>query len=228
MISRQVKILRFPDSRKPREPFYKSMRFKIAIKLVLLWFVVAMIVMLLTNCGTIHAQPTLPMRFKVDVNFPEDRILYVTEAFEIWNRSLDVLVFTYEGRSSDEYNSYDNHNVIFWWAGTLNSDIAVADATWDLSSEYLPEHPKCDVRVRRTLFEPVVIGPSGGVIRPELSNKVLLETLLHELGHCLNIGHTDNSLDLMYKSLTGTMAPSPWDIERAKDELMLPGGVHGD
>lgn len=223
-----TKVIKFPDLKKPRlslrQRFLENFWLQILVRLILLMATLYLIVSLigcgedLSNCG----KESFPATFYVHSDFPEERIQYIEEAMELWNQALGKEVFKYGGRSDDPYDTDDYINTIQWLGDEL-SDEAAGDAVWWIGCG---AKIRCDVRVKKYGFGVPKTNEDGSrTYYADMGNDYLRALIMHELGHCMNLRHTENKFDIMYGdgiyNPSGEYELSIFDIERAKKELGL-------
>jgi len=223
-----TKIIKFPDLRKPhlsfRERVTQNIWLKILVRFILLLVVIYLIVIMVgcgeevSGCG----KDEFPAKFYVHSDFPQERIQYIKEAMEEWNRALGVEVFKYDGRSDTPYDTDDYINTIHWLGDELDEK-AAGDACW---WKGCGAKIRCDIRVKKYEFGVPLTNEDGSrTYYVDKGNDYLRALMMHELGHCMNLQHTENKFDIMYgKGIynpSGEYELSIFDIERAKSELGL-------
>jgi hypothetical protein len=166
--------------------------------------ILLLMLLALAGCGSAYGDVKLPSKFYVDAAWPDDKLYIVQVAFDVWNAGLGVDVFEFAGRTDKSYNVRDDSNVLYWGLNPENPDaLGDAAALWDKDTRKVPGKIFCDVRIKSALFSNsgtiVIPADETVVVTPNLSVTVLAHVLVHELGHCLTLPHSENMQSIMYK-----------------------------
>ena len=160
-------------------------------------FAILMAVLALTSCAE-YQKPQLPIKFFINSDFPADKTKAVFEAADRWNTALPNAVIEITGITTKEYDLNDGYNMLFWSEKPHSeSDLAAGTAMTAIDNN---GNVLCDIEIRATNYGVCAKDSEGNYRCSDYGYNHLVYVLMHEIGHCLQLGHVDNALDLMYKS----------------------------
>lgn len=181
----------------------------------------------ITACGEDIGATKLPVYFYPHKDIPESKYPAIEQATRFWNGNLGFQIFDFlEIPLENPQDTTDGDNTIYWDASKIppGSD---GKATYRRFSDgTLGEQMECDITVNSYSFGTPEYKADGSIDLRDKGIELLKWLMIHELGHCLGLGHNLDDTNVMFPIAGRSITQA--DKRQVLINLGIAGGVTGE